>query len=259
MRWHRGWRSAVTTDQFLWVLARVAGLASYASLAIALVSGIALRTAVLDWLGSNRGVRVVLSPRRAQRNGLQRSGGIRDHVGQCRGAAHPGSGEAARRPPAGLNADPFRGPTLLPPDPTPNRRTWVRVNQKKIGGGTLPVNAPGIGAARPPPSAGAPSPAGEAAARPRAGCRSPCVLGASAPSPDPAGRSAIAKPAGTRAAPLAGTPAAAASSAATDWRVSAPLQAGSRPARSQPPCASARAGSVPRSECRRAKARSGRR
>ena len=47
----------MTADQFFWVLARVAGLASYAALAIALVSGIALRTAVLDWLGSNRLVR----------------------------------------------------------------------------------------------------------------------------------------------------------------------------------------------------------
>lgn len=47
----------VTTDQFFWVLARVAGLSSYAALAIALVTGIALRTAVLDWLGSNRLVR----------------------------------------------------------------------------------------------------------------------------------------------------------------------------------------------------------
>ena len=47
----------MTTDQFLWVLARVAGLSSYASLAIALVTGIALRTAILDWLGSNRAVR----------------------------------------------------------------------------------------------------------------------------------------------------------------------------------------------------------
>jgi sulfoxide reductase heme-binding subunit YedZ len=47
----------MTTDQFLWVLARVAGLASYASLAIALLTGIALRTAVLDWLGSNRALR----------------------------------------------------------------------------------------------------------------------------------------------------------------------------------------------------------
>lgn len=47
----------MTLDQFFWVLARVAGLASYAALAIALVTGIALRTAVLDWLGSNRLVR----------------------------------------------------------------------------------------------------------------------------------------------------------------------------------------------------------
>jgi sulfoxide reductase heme-binding subunit YedZ len=47
----------VTTDQFLWVLARVAGLSAYVSLAIALVTGIALRTAILDWLGNNRAVR----------------------------------------------------------------------------------------------------------------------------------------------------------------------------------------------------------
>jgi sulfoxide reductase heme-binding subunit YedZ len=47
----------MTTDQFLWALARVVGLASYASLAIAVVTGIALRTAVLDWLGSNRALR----------------------------------------------------------------------------------------------------------------------------------------------------------------------------------------------------------
>jgi methionine sulfoxide reductase heme-binding subunit len=50
---------AVTTDQFFWVLARVAGLGSYAALAIALVTGIALRTAVFDWLGSNRTVRAL--------------------------------------------------------------------------------------------------------------------------------------------------------------------------------------------------------
>jgi methionine sulfoxide reductase heme-binding subunit len=47
----------MTTDQLLWVVARVAGLASYATLAIALLSGIALRTAVLDWMGSNRALR----------------------------------------------------------------------------------------------------------------------------------------------------------------------------------------------------------
>src|SRR6202158_2903864 len=49
----------MTTDQFFWVLARVAGLSSYAALAIALVTGIALRTAVLDWLGSNRALRLL--------------------------------------------------------------------------------------------------------------------------------------------------------------------------------------------------------
>src|SRR5262245_30246927 len=40
-----------------WVIARVAGLASYAALALALLSGIALRTGVLDWMGSNRVLR----------------------------------------------------------------------------------------------------------------------------------------------------------------------------------------------------------
>ena len=47
----------MTTDQFFWALARVGGLASYASLAVAVFTGIALRTAVLDWLGSNRALR----------------------------------------------------------------------------------------------------------------------------------------------------------------------------------------------------------
>lgn len=47
----------MTVDQFFWVLARVGGLGSYAALAVALVTGIALRTAVLDWLGSNRALR----------------------------------------------------------------------------------------------------------------------------------------------------------------------------------------------------------
>lgn len=47
----------MSADQFFWVLARVAGLSSYASLAVAVVTGIALRSAVLDWLGSNRAVR----------------------------------------------------------------------------------------------------------------------------------------------------------------------------------------------------------
>jgi len=47
----------MTVDQFFWMLARVAGLGSYAALAVAVVTGIALRTAVLDWLGSNRALR----------------------------------------------------------------------------------------------------------------------------------------------------------------------------------------------------------
>src|SRR5260370_662033 len=49
----------MSADQLFWVLARVAGLSSYAALAIALVTGIGLRTAVFDWLGSNRLVRSV--------------------------------------------------------------------------------------------------------------------------------------------------------------------------------------------------------
>ena len=47
----------MTVDQFFWILARVGGLGSYAALAVALVTGIALRTAVLDWLGNNRVLR----------------------------------------------------------------------------------------------------------------------------------------------------------------------------------------------------------
>jgi predicted ferric reductase len=47
----------MTADQFFWILARVAGLSAYAALAIALVTGIGLRSGVLDWLGSNRAVR----------------------------------------------------------------------------------------------------------------------------------------------------------------------------------------------------------
>ena len=47
----------MTVDQFFWILSRIAGLGSYAALAVALVTGIALRTAVLDWLGSNRALR----------------------------------------------------------------------------------------------------------------------------------------------------------------------------------------------------------
>ena len=41
-------------DLFFWILSRVAGLSSFIALAISLLTGVALRTAVLDWLGSNR-------------------------------------------------------------------------------------------------------------------------------------------------------------------------------------------------------------
>jgi len=49
----------VTSAQFLWALSRTAGLTSLAALALCLVSGLALRTAVLDWLGSNRELRAL--------------------------------------------------------------------------------------------------------------------------------------------------------------------------------------------------------
>src|SRR3982074_1564379 len=39
---------------FLGVLARVSGLASFVSLSAALLTGLALRTAVLDWAAGNR-------------------------------------------------------------------------------------------------------------------------------------------------------------------------------------------------------------
>jgi len=47
----------VSPDVFLWVLARVAGLTAFAALSIALLSGLAMRTGVLDWVGSNRVLR----------------------------------------------------------------------------------------------------------------------------------------------------------------------------------------------------------
>lgn len=42
------------TDLLFWLLARVTGLSSFLALAIAMLSGIALRTSVLDRIGSNR-------------------------------------------------------------------------------------------------------------------------------------------------------------------------------------------------------------
>ena len=44
-------------DTFMWILARVSGLSASAALAISLLTGLALRSAVLDWLATNRAVR----------------------------------------------------------------------------------------------------------------------------------------------------------------------------------------------------------
>ena len=41
-------------DLLFWMLARVTGLAAFLAIAVALLSGIALRTSVLDRLGTNR-------------------------------------------------------------------------------------------------------------------------------------------------------------------------------------------------------------
>src|SRR5262245_18046218 len=42
---------------FLWILARVSGLSAAAALAIALLTGLTLRSAVLEWLATNRALR----------------------------------------------------------------------------------------------------------------------------------------------------------------------------------------------------------
>ncbi|HXM53760.1 MAG TPA: hypothetical protein VOB72_00090 [Candidatus Dormibacteraeota bacterium] len=47
----------MSLDTFFWILARVTGLAASAGLAISLLTGLALRSAVLDWLATNRAVR----------------------------------------------------------------------------------------------------------------------------------------------------------------------------------------------------------
>jgi methionine sulfoxide reductase heme-binding subunit len=47
----------VSVETFLWILARVAGLGGAAALAISLLTGLALRSAVLDWLATNRALR----------------------------------------------------------------------------------------------------------------------------------------------------------------------------------------------------------
>src|SRR5262245_64827883 len=47
----------VNLDTYLWILARVSGLTATAALAISLLTGLALRSAVLDWLATNRALR----------------------------------------------------------------------------------------------------------------------------------------------------------------------------------------------------------
>lgn len=49
--------SPQSADLFFWLLARVTGIASFTALCVAVLSGIALRTSVLDWLGSNRALK----------------------------------------------------------------------------------------------------------------------------------------------------------------------------------------------------------
>lgn len=46
-------------DLFFWIVARVTGLASFTTLALALGTGVALRTSVLDWLANNRALRAL--------------------------------------------------------------------------------------------------------------------------------------------------------------------------------------------------------
>jgi predicted ferric reductase len=45
------------SDLLLWEIARVAGLAAFATLSISLLTGLAMRTAVLDWLANNRALK----------------------------------------------------------------------------------------------------------------------------------------------------------------------------------------------------------
>src|SRR5215472_4445220 len=47
----------MSLDTYLWILSRVTGLTASAALAISLLTGLALRSAVLDWLASNRALR----------------------------------------------------------------------------------------------------------------------------------------------------------------------------------------------------------
>ena len=46
-------------DVLFWLVARATGIASFVALFIAILSGIALRTSVLDWLGTNRALKAL--------------------------------------------------------------------------------------------------------------------------------------------------------------------------------------------------------
>lgn len=46
-------------DVLFWLLSRASGIASFLALFLAILSGIALRTSVLDWLGSNRALKAL--------------------------------------------------------------------------------------------------------------------------------------------------------------------------------------------------------
>jgi predicted ferric reductase len=47
------------SDLLFWQIARVAGLGAFASLSISILTGVAMRTAVLDWLAANRPLKSV--------------------------------------------------------------------------------------------------------------------------------------------------------------------------------------------------------
>jgi len=49
----------VDPQLLVWIVARAAGLASYAALCLAVLSGIALRTSVLDFVATNRALRAL--------------------------------------------------------------------------------------------------------------------------------------------------------------------------------------------------------
>lgn len=48
---------SLEADLFFWMVARATGVAAFVALAIAVFSGVALRTSVLDWLAKNRPMR----------------------------------------------------------------------------------------------------------------------------------------------------------------------------------------------------------